>query len=487
MDKALRRYAALLLGGVILFGCSGSREINGPVTTPVASVVVTPTSATLVSLGGVALLEATAYDAAGERISGKTFTWESSDEGIATVSPLGMATAVANGTATIMATVDGVSGSASITVDQMPAHVTVRPAGVSLTGVGATQGFAAEVQDAQFHTMLSLPMTWSSLNPRIATIDASGVATTVATGQVTIAATVPDGPTGYALVTVSVPGAAAVSAWTSTVIDPAEALYGVWGMASNDVFAVGRAGTIQHFDGTTWTAMASGIDDDLRDVWGSSGENVFAVGQSGKILQYDGAAWSTIAEVTTAPLEGVWGASPHEIYAVGARGTIVHYDATGWRVRIYGTGPFFHHVWGTSPRDVFAVGDEGLIVHYDGIVWTEMTSGTTDELRSVWGTSSTNVYAVGNSGTILRYDGTAWSTEANSSAEDLWAVWGSSPTDVYVAGVESAGSITTILHYDGTTWSVLTSDAGPSFYGLWGNSGGLYAVGEGGVVRHGSH
>ena len=48
-------------------------------------------------------------------------------------------------------------------------------------------------------------------------------------------------------------------------------LYGVWGSSGSDVFAVGDAGTILHYDGSAWTPMSSGTTDSLRGVWGSSG------------------------------------------------------------------------------------------------------------------------------------------------------------------------------------------------------------------------
>ena len=55
-----------------------------------------------------------------------------------------------------------------------------------------------------------------------------------------------------------------------------------------DVFAVGHAGVIVHYDGTDWTEMSSPTDNVLDGVWGSSATDVFAVGNSGMILHYAG-------------------------------------------------------------------------------------------------------------------------------------------------------------------------------------------------------
>jgi hypothetical protein len=63
---------------------------------------------------------------------------------------------------------------------------------------------------------------------------------------------------------------------------------GVWGSSSSDVFAVSHAGTILHYDGSTWTPMTSTWNISLAGVWGSSGSDVFAVGSAGTILHYDG-------------------------------------------------------------------------------------------------------------------------------------------------------------------------------------------------------
>ena len=69
-------------------------------------------------------------------------------------------------------------------------------------------------------------------------------------------------------------------------------LLGVWGSSSGDVFAVGRGGTILHFNGSIWSSMSSGMTYDLCAVWGSSAQDVFTVGNDatgqGIIRHYNG-------------------------------------------------------------------------------------------------------------------------------------------------------------------------------------------------------
>src|SRR5207245_3821680 len=100
-------------------GMSEGRTGSATVTValvPVASVVVTPATATLPVLGTVQL-NVTLKDASGNPLTGRTVAWTSSTPTIMTVSPTGLVTDVADGgTATITATSEGKSGTSAITV-----------------------------------------------------------------------------------------------------------------------------------------------------------------------------------------------------------------------------------------------------------------------------------------------------------------------------------------------------------------------------------
>src|SRR5260370_29846325 len=101
-------------------GQSGSAPITVTVSTvPVASVTVSPAPAS-VSVGQTVQLTATLKDASGNVLSGRTVTWASSAPTVATVSPSGLVSGVAAGSATITATSEGQSGSAPITVSSAP-------------------------------------------------------------------------------------------------------------------------------------------------------------------------------------------------------------------------------------------------------------------------------------------------------------------------------------------------------------------------------
>ena len=195
------------------------------------------------------------------------------------------------------------------------------------------------------------------------------------------------------------------STWSTIASGTAFPLYGVWGSAADDVFAVGgywetgfyctcglcrwqcrvyysvRLRGIKHFNGTSWSEITSS-NDELYGGWGSSGSDVFAVGNGGTIAHYDGSVWSAMASGTAQQLNGVWGSSGSDVLAVGNGGTIAHYDGSAWSAMASGTAQRLNGVWGSSGNDVFAVGVNGTILHYDGIVPPDTTTVPTTTIST---------------------------------------------------------------------------------------------------------
>ena len=163
-----------------------------------ASVAVLPATGT-VAVGATRPFEAVVRDAGGAAISSPTVTWSSSAPTVAAVSATGIATGVAAGTATITATVDGttpaLSGAATLTVAAASSvAVTITPDPVpTLTAVGAGATLTAAVSDGGT-AVPGAAVTWTSLDPTVATVSATGpltaTATAVAGGLARIVATV---------------------------------------------------------------------------------------------------------------------------------------------------------------------------------------------------------------------------------------------------------------------------------------------------------
>ena len=167
---------------------------------PVATVTVDPATAS-VNEWATQQLTATLKDAAGNPLTGRVVTWESSDPALATVTETGLVTGRAVGSVTITATSEGQSGAAVVTVTPVPvATVTVAPATASVN-MGETLQLTATARD-QNGNPLTRVVTWATSDAAVATVTATGLVRGVAAGAVTIAATT-DGRVGTASVTVN--------------------------------------------------------------------------------------------------------------------------------------------------------------------------------------------------------------------------------------------------------------------------------------------
>jgi hypothetical protein len=92
---------------------------DGGTATPVpTTVTISPGAVTLSALGATQPLTATVRDQNNNVMTGQGITWTSTNTAAVTVSPAGVVTAVANGTASVRAEVGAVQGSITVTVAQ---------------------------------------------------------------------------------------------------------------------------------------------------------------------------------------------------------------------------------------------------------------------------------------------------------------------------------------------------------------------------------
>ncbi len=109
---------AVKSGGTRITARSGSASAGITVTVmqSVASIVIEPEMATLMSIGETVQLTATVLDQNRQPVDDAVVTWQSSDEEVATVSAAGLVTAIGNGMATVTARSGNASQTATLTV-----------------------------------------------------------------------------------------------------------------------------------------------------------------------------------------------------------------------------------------------------------------------------------------------------------------------------------------------------------------------------------
>lgn len=152
-----------------------------------AQLTVTPASATLM-LAQTVRLEAVLRDPDGQVLTGRAVTWSSTNTDVAEVSPLGVVTARGLGVTVVVATSEGLSASAGITVIRAPvATLTVAPTTLSLI-VGEAGQLAASPRDAGGAIVPDVPITWTSSQPAVASVSSTGEVRALAAGSATITA-----------------------------------------------------------------------------------------------------------------------------------------------------------------------------------------------------------------------------------------------------------------------------------------------------------
>jgi len=123
-------------------------------------------------------------------------SWSSGTQTVATISASGLATAVGLGTSTITAAsniLPNISGTATLTVTLgCISSIDVTPHGIVNVTVGNTQQFTATATPCAGSGTgtqdITNVATWNSSVPTVATINSSGLATTIITGDTVITA-----------------------------------------------------------------------------------------------------------------------------------------------------------------------------------------------------------------------------------------------------------------------------------------------------------
>jgi hypothetical protein len=104
----------------------------------------------------------------------------------------------------------------------------------------------------------------------------------------------------------------------------------VWAAAADDAYAVGDGGAIHHWDGATWTAMASPATDDILAVWGTSADHVLVGTETGAIFRWDGVAWTVQRAAAGFPVHQIAGVAADDVFAATLGSDLLHWDGFGW-------------------------------------------------------------------------------------------------------------------------------------------------------------
>jgi hypothetical protein len=219
----------------------------------------------------------------------------------------------------------------------------------------------------------------------------------------------------------------------------------------DEVFAVGAGGTVLRGGRSGFTRMSTpGLGaQTLYGAWGAAPDDLWAVGgfagRWGFLWHFDGEAWVEQPLPDDLPLspEGelpalfkVWGRAADDVWAVGSHGTVLHFDGAAWEVVPSGTDELLFTVHARNGR-LAVVGPRTVLVE-EGGAFTNVSPEGAGILQGVCVEDDGSIVISGQSGTMwVRDPAGAWAQQTNTtgvSPESLHAVWTAPSGDRWAAG-----------------------------------------------------
>jgi trimeric autotransporter adhesin len=426
------------LGSVTITATSGS--VNGTAT---ASVNAADLSSISIQPGDIAIPQLTSqqFSAIGTFTDGSTqdltaqCSWTSSDTNVAKVSGVGLAKGLTPGTATITATLGGVSNAVTLTVTNATiVSISLTPAGrtippftrLSFTATGT-------FSDSSTHTV-NRESTWASDNTAVATVSGLGVATGVSAGTTNISATF-SGVSGSTALTVSSATLTSIAVTPATaVLAPASTL----GYTATGTFSDGTTQNIS--TAATWTSSAPAVAtvSNFGLVTGQSGGAATITAQLGSV------SGSAHLVVDAAPLTAVQ-VTPATATVAEQTGILFH--ATG----VFGDGSTLDLTnsasWTSSSPSVATVsnstsglatgvapGQATISALFAGQVGSAKLTVTNATMTSITVTPASADIALGNSQAFTATGNFSDGTTENLTTQVAW-----SSSDVNVATIGQSG------------------------------------------------
>ena len=172
---------------------SGSLSASASITVSASvptSLTIEPDAHTLEAIGDTVELAAVVLDQHENAMADVSVIWSSADESVATVDENGVVTAVDNGMAEITAQAGDAMGTASITVVQVPAGISIEVAAdaTTLTEIGQTLQLMVSVSDGNENAIAEPAVTWTSGDENVTTVDEDGLVEAVGNGMTAVTA-----------------------------------------------------------------------------------------------------------------------------------------------------------------------------------------------------------------------------------------------------------------------------------------------------------
>jgi hypothetical protein len=190
-------------------------------------------------------------------------------------------------------------------------------------------------------------------------------------------------------------------------------------------------------DPTTRLTLPKGAPKDVR---GTADDDVWVVGKAGLIFHWDGHRWSgSTNERQAETLNAVWSPSKGKACVAGDRGRVMCWSGQSWSELPAPTPERLLSIWGRRVDDLWVVGDKGQAFRWDGQRWTAIKTGTTEALNWVRGTTD-GVWMFGSGGAGIRVDAGGIKSVSSALHGRPKAILGGDGDDLVVYGPPLVGA-----------------------------------------------
>ena len=259
----------------------------------------------------------------------------------------------------------------------------------------------------------------------------------------------------------------------------------IWGVSENSLFAVGKNGTIIHYDGSFWSLMDCPFSNDLNAIWGTDENYIFVVGNEGLILYYNGQQWQSMPNPAHGNLVDIWGTSANNVYACGQTdnnyGVILHYNGNAWSKSIDRLPVPVSGISGRNENEIYAIGSiydsekyeyRGIVFCFNGYQWFILKEFMSN-LYAI-AVDENSVIISGSSGQLYEYDGNQWTLSTiNQSISRI--------TFTPEKTLYALSSYGQIYQKNDDQWPLYT-DCSIEISDLWMNENYFYVVGPNGTI-----
>ena len=239
---------------------------------------------------------------------------------------------------------------------------------------------------------------------------------------------------------------------------------------------------IAKWDGTTWSALGSGIDGRVQAI-AISGTDVYVGGSfssaggvpANNVAKWNGSSWSALGLGMGIPaVQGVLAiaVSGTDVYvggdfnsSGGFPNSIARWDGISWSglgtgmnssvraIAVFGgvvyAGGFFSTAGGTAAPGM---------AKWDGVSWSAMNPGLGTTIHAIV-VSGSEMYVGGNGG-VVRWNGTSWSPVGAAFGSGSVRALAVSGTEIYAGGTflsVGGSTVNRVVRWDGTQWNAMAT------------------------------